>query len=232
MKYKEATAATMELVGRLAEQHHRRLDGAKIAVVMKEKAGKKNGKTVLATAMKPPDKMQPLLKSKYHFVIVIAEDEWQKATPEKKAALVDHELCHCEIDADGEPGIRGHDLEEFAEIITRHGFWRQDYGEHNIQLALADQGIEIGTLTGLGQDTKKGSGHVDSAEEDHLSECVAIIKETGRAATGMIQRRLRIGYTRAARYMDILEERGIIGPARGSTPRAIFIDTLEQAATT
>ena len=39
-----------------------------------------------------------------------------------------------------------------------------------------------------------------------------------------VQRRLRIGYTRAARMMDILEERGIVGPPRGSDPREILID--------
>jgi S-DNA-T family DNA segregation ATPase FtsK/SpoIIIE len=39
-----------------------------------------------------------------------------------------------------------------------------------------------------------------------------------------LQRRLRIGYTRAARVMDILEERGVVGPTRGAEPREILID--------
>lgn len=61
-------------------------------------------------------------------------------------------------------------------------------------------------------------------DDDLLSQSVEIIRETRRASTSSLQRRLRIGYTRAARIMDILEERGIIGPPRGSDPREILID--------
>lgn len=69
------------------------------------------------------------------------------------------------------------------------------------------------------------SGKLDSGEEDDLlGQAIDIIRETNRASTSSLQRRLRIGYTRAARMMDILEERGIIGPPRGSDPREILID--------
>jgi DNA segregation ATPase FtsK/SpoIIIE, S-DNA-T family len=64
----------------------------------------------------------------------------------------------------------------------------------------------------------------DSADDDLLDQAVAIIRETRRASTSSLQRRLRIGYTRAARIMDILEERGLVGPPRGSDPREILID--------
>ncbi len=69
-------------------------------------------------------------------------------------------------------------------------------------------------------------GAMDTGDEDDalLSQAVEIIRETRRASTSSLQRRLRIGYTRAARVMDILEERGIIGPPRGSEPREILID--------
>lgn len=66
---------------------------------------------------------------------------------------------------------------------------------------------------------------LDDGEDDELlGQAVEIIRETKRASTSSLQRRLRIGYTRAARMMDILEERGIIGPPRGSDPREILID--------
>ncbi|MDD4870339.1 MAG: DNA translocase FtsK [Kiritimatiellae bacterium] len=61
-------------------------------------------------------------------------------------------------------------------------------------------------------------------DEELLNQSIAIIKETQRASTSSLQRRLRIGYTRAARIMDILEERGVVGPPRGSDPREILID--------
>ena len=72
---------------------------------------------------------------------------------------------------------------------------------------------------------KNFAGAVDQGEDDEmLSQAIDIIRETHRASTSSLQRRLRIGYTRAARIMDILEERGIIGSPRGSDPREILID--------
>jgi S-DNA-T family DNA segregation ATPase FtsK/SpoIIIE len=74
---------------------------------------------------------------------------------------------------------------------------------------------------------EKGGGAAlldDSEDEDVLNQAVEIIRETRRASTSSLQRRLRIGYTRAARVMDILEERGLVGPPRGSDPREILID--------
>jgi S-DNA-T family DNA segregation ATPase FtsK/SpoIIIE len=68
------------------------------------------------------------------------------------------------------------------------------------------------------------SGGTGGEDEELLEQSVQIIRETRRASTSSLQRRLRIGYTRAARIMDVLEERGIVGPARGSDPREILID--------
>ena len=71
-----------------------------------------------------------------------------------------------------------------------------------------------------------GAPAVDDGEEDEelLNQAIAIVKETQRASTSSLQRRLRIGYTRAARLMDIMEERGIVGPPRGSDAREILVD--------
>jgi S-DNA-T family DNA segregation ATPase FtsK/SpoIIIE len=67
-------------------------------------------------------------------------------------------------------------------------------------------------------------GGGDGNDEELIEMSIQIIRETRRASTSSLQRRLRIGYTRAARVMDVLEERGIVGPARGSDPREILID--------
>ena len=64
----------------------------------------------------------------------------------------------------------------------------------------------------------------DSVDDEIVSQALAIIRETRRASTSSLQRRLRIGYTRAARIMDILEERGVLGPPKGAEPREILID--------
>ncbi|MDA3873097.1 MAG: DNA translocase FtsK [Kiritimatiellae bacterium] len=65
----------------------------------------------------------------------------------------------------------------------------------------------------------------DQEEEDELvTQAVEVIRQTRRASTSSLQRRLRIGYNRAARLMDQLEEQGVIGPPQGSEPREILID--------
>jgi DNA segregation ATPase FtsK/SpoIIIE, S-DNA-T family len=72
---------------------------------------------------------------------------------------------------------------------------------------------------------KTTAASIDNGDDDEiLTQAVEIIRETHRCSTSSLQRRLRIGYTRAARLVDILEERGIVGPPRGSEPREILID--------
>jgi S-DNA-T family DNA segregation ATPase FtsK/SpoIIIE len=71
----------------------------------------------------------------------------------------------------------------------------------------------------------RDSDDEDSEEDEELVEnCIEVIRSEGKASTSLLQRRLKIGYGRAARMMDILEDRGIIGPARGAEPREIMID--------
>lgn len=62
----------------------------------------------------------------------------------------------------------------------------------------------------------------DDADDELYGEARRAVEEAGRASTSYLQRKLRIGYSRAARLMDILEERGVIGAADGSRPREIL----------
>jgi S-DNA-T family DNA segregation ATPase FtsK/SpoIIIE len=61
-------------------------------------------------------------------------------------------------------------------------------------------------------------------EDELLPEAVRLLIESGQASISMLQRRLRIGYTRAARLIDIMEDRGIVGSFEGSKPRAVLIN--------
>ncbi|MEI6238174.1 MAG: DNA translocase FtsK [bacterium] len=63
---------------------------------------------------------------------------------------------------------------------------------------------------------------LDGNEDELYGEARRIVMESGKASTSLLQRRLRIGYSRAARIMDILEEKGVIGPADGARPREIM----------
>ena len=74
--------------------------------------------------------------------------------------------------------------------------------------------------------TSTGGGDSDVTDEDEelVTKCLGIIKQEGKASTSMLQRRLRLGYTRAARVVDILEQRGVLGPRDGAKDREILVD--------
>jgi DNA segregation ATPase FtsK/SpoIIIE, S-DNA-T family len=61
-------------------------------------------------------------------------------------------------------------------------------------------------------------------DEDLVQQCIEVIRTEQKASVSLLQRRLRLGYTRAARIMDELENRGIVGPGKGAEPRDILID--------
>ena len=65
---------------------------------------------------------------------------------------------------------------------------------------------------------------VDEADDEMFPQALEVLKSSRRASTSMLQRRLRIGYNRAARLMEIMEARGIVGPENGSSPREILVD--------
>ncbi|MGH7997420.1 MAG: DNA translocase FtsK, partial [Opitutaceae bacterium] len=73
-----------------------------------------------------------------------------------------------------------------------------------------------------------GEGEDDDGElgddETLYRQALDVLKSSRRASTSMLQRRLRIGYNRAARIMEIMEEKGIVGPENGSSPREILVD--------
>lgn len=82
------------------------------------------------------------------------------------------------------------------------------------------------------QDTLNGADgdetEVTPEDEETLDRCLEVIMTERKASTSFLQRRLRLGYTRAARMMDILEERGIVGPGDGAKPREILVDLGEE----
>lgn len=69
----------------------------------------------------------------------------------------------------------------------------------------------------------KDDNNVSDADEEVLLKCIEVITQEQKASTSLLQRRLRLGYTRAARMMDVLEERGMIGPSDGAKARDVLI---------
>jgi len=76
----------------------------------------------------------------------------------------------------------------------------------------------------LQRNTSLADAEPSEEDEELVEQCMEVIRQTNRASVSVLQRRLRIGYTRAARIMDLLEERGVVGPNKGAEPREILID--------
>ncbi len=66
----------------------------------------------------------------------------------------------------------------------------------------------------------------DNGGDDLFFEAVRIVQETGKASASLLQRQLKVGYARAARLLDIMEEKGLIGPPDGAKPRKVYIDRI------
>jgi len=64
---------------------------------------------------------------------------------------------------------------------------------------------------------------VSEADEELIVKCIEVARQEQKCSTSLLQRRLRLGYTRAARMVDILEQRGIVGPGDGAKPREVFL---------
>ncbi|HEX3082856.1 MAG TPA: DNA translocase FtsK, partial [Candidatus Saccharimonadia bacterium] len=80
----------------------------------------------------------------------------------------------------------------------------------------------------LGKGGGGGGGDLGEPDDDMFEEAAEAVFRAGKASASMLQRRLRVGYARAARLLDLLEERGIIGPADGARPRDVLISSLDQ----
>ena len=66
-------------------------------------------------------------------------------------------------------------------------------------------------------------------EDEHYFKGLSVVdKGVGKASASLLQRRFRLGYNRAARCMDLLEERGIVGPQNGSKPREVLVTTKNE----
>jgi S-DNA-T family DNA segregation ATPase FtsK/SpoIIIE len=106
--------------------------------------------------------------------------------------------------------------EEIASLVNH---WRHQ-AEPEFREELLRRPVEV---------KKSDDEGFDPDSDDLLADAAQLVVQTGNASVSMLQRRLRVGYTRAGRLIDMLERRGIVGPWEGSKPRQILIskDGLE-----
>ena len=84
-----------------------------------------------------------------------------------------------------------------------------------------DYSVDFSSLSNDGGGFGGGGGGDDVASDPMYAEAVAFVREQGKASISLIQRRFRIGFNRAARFVEQMEQDGIIGPADGSKPRLV-----------
>lgn len=122
-------------------------------------------------------------------------------------------------DANKPKRLQGAFLDD-AEIERVVQFLKEEHPEAEYQTEIVEKQRGI---TSLGGD----SGGGGSGEDDLYDEAREQVVRAGKASASLLQRRLRIGYARAARLLDILEEEGVIGPADGARPREILLSAGE-----
>ena len=105
--------------------------------------------------------------------------------------------------------ITDQEIQGIVDFIAKQG--KPNY-ELEITQQLAKREDESAGEEGCGED------------EQVIQDCIAVIRSEQKASVSLLQRRLRLGYGRAARIMDELEQRGIVGPSKGAEPRDILID--------
>jgi len=115
-----------------------------------------------------------------------------------------------------------------AKLIRAQGALITDQEINGIVDFIAKQGKPSYEMEIHQQLSKPGNGgDIESGideDEEIIQQCIEVIRSEQKASVSLLQRRLRLGYTRAARIMDELEGRGIVGPSKGAEPRDILID--------
>lgn len=123
--WEKAPQSVLNLAQELIEQYHEHLLDARIGFVFRETGQVTGGRLTVGQASKVSAKEK--VYSNLDFIIWLAADFWRYSKAERCRALLDHELCHCQLDPNtDEWKIRPHDFEEFKEIIDRYGFWSDD----------------------------------------------------------------------------------------------------------
>lgn len=105
---------------------------------------------------------------------------------------------------------------EIENVVER---LKKDAGDVEYHEEITERHASIPGLQSSGED----------GEDDLLDEAKEVVVRAGKASASLLQRRLRVGYARAARLLDILEERGVIGPADGARPREILVKEVDGA---
>ncbi len=108
---------------------------------------------------------------------------------------------------------------------TQGAFMSDDEVEGVVDF-IKNQSLEVTYNDSILEDVQSVEKDFEEADE-YLEDAIRIVLDSGQASASMMQRKFRVGYNRAARMIDSMEERGIIGPSRGSKPREVLMTAAE-----
>ncbi len=111
--------------------------------------------------------------------------------------------------------ITDQEIEQLVEFIAKQG--KPSY-EPEIHQRLQS------TPSSMGSMSLDPESEVSDADEELIQKCIEVIRSEKKASVSLLQRRLKLGYGRASRLMDELEDRGVVGPSKGAEPRDILLD--------
>jgi S-DNA-T family DNA segregation ATPase FtsK/SpoIIIE len=110
------------------------------------------------------------------------------------------------------------EVEAVASYVKSHFVTEYD---QQVMEEIERKAVQTGSGKATASDPEPNADELDG--DEMLPAAVDVILETGQASVSMLQRRLKLGYARAARIVDEMEEKGIVGPFQGSKPREILI---------
>ncbi|HOR22691.1 MAG TPA: DNA translocase FtsK, partial [Ruminococcus sp.] len=102
----------------------------------------------------------------------------------------------------------------------------KEQGQEEYDPGVIDE-VERYTPQTKGSDDISDSGAAPGTDEDFVMRAMEVAVNAGQLSTSMIQRKLKLGYARAARIMDELEELGVIGPSEGAKPRKVLMSKMQ-----
>jgi len=115
-----------------------------------------------------------------------------------------------------------------GNLIRIHGCYVSDSDIARVVSHLKGQGEPVYDESILAEpEGAIAGGEFEEGDDELYDQAVRLVAETKQASISMVQRRLRIGYNRAARMIERMEAEGVVGPAEGSRPRQVLVGNIE-----
>ncbi len=117
-----------------------------------------------------------------------------------------------------------------SKVIRAQGAWVKDSEVEKVTKFIKDQKVAAHHEAVLQAAQSGRTSFGDFKKDEVYEEAKRVVLQTGQASVSMVQRRLGVGYTRAARLIDMMEEEGVVGPYRGAKPREILVEIPKKEA--